>query len=144
MTGQYIATSTQIVHRIRKSSAFTCMPGIPRILIVAFCEPFDVELEDAFTRLTAQGARTGVHSVMVVDRTSAASLPALIKSNIPARVAFTLTSAGESRAIDGKAAEKLEPGEIIYEPNYRAPEKLKAIFTPEINVKDVVEVIKQN
>ena len=116
------------------------MPGNPRVLIVAFCESFDVELEDAFTRLTAQGARTGVHSVMVVDRTSADSLPALIKSNVPARVAFRLTSAGESRAIYVKAAEKLEPGEIIYESNYGAPEKLKAICASEINVKAVVRL----
>jgi DNA segregation ATPase FtsK/SpoIIIE-like protein len=68
--------------------------------MVSFSDYFDVEREDAIIRLTAQGARTGVHNIIVVDRTGGASLPNMIKSNIPARTVFRLTSAGESRAID--------------------------------------------
>jgi DNA segregation ATPase FtsK/SpoIIIE, S-DNA-T family len=118
--------------------------GLPRILIVAFCEFFDVETEDAFTRLTAQGVRAGIHSIIVVDRTSGQSLPGMIKSNIPARVVFRLTSVGESRAIDVPGAEKLELGEIVYKPNFGSTTKLKAIFTPEDNVKEVVEAVKNS
>jgi hypothetical protein len=41
-------------------------------------------------------------------------------------------------------AEKLEPGEIIYKPNFGNQVKLKAIFTPEVNVKEVVEAVKNS
>ena len=78
---------------------------------------------------------------MVVDRTNGASLPGMIKSNIPARAVFRLTSGGESRAIDVSGREKLEPGELIYKPNYGSSLKLQAVFTPEVNVKEVVEAV---
>jgi DNA segregation ATPase FtsK/SpoIIIE-like protein len=71
-------------------------------------------------------------------------LPGSIKSNIPARVVFRLSSAGESRAIDVIGAEKLEPGEIIYKPNFGSTISLKAIYTPETNAKEVVEAVKQS
>jgi hypothetical protein len=47
-------------------------------------------------------------------------------------------SAGEARAIDASGAEKLEPSQLIYKPNYGESTKLKAIFTLESNVKEVV------
>jgi DNA segregation ATPase FtsK/SpoIIIE, S-DNA-T family len=119
------------------------LAGTPHILIVSFFEYFDVEREDAIIRLTAQAARTGIHNIIVVDRTSGASLPSMIKSNIPARVAFRLTSVGESRALDVVGAEKLEPSEIIYKPNFGSTVNLKMIFTPETNVKEVVGPVKQ-
>jgi DNA segregation ATPase FtsK/SpoIIIE-like protein len=114
-----------------------------RILLVTFFNLFDVETESLFTLLTSQGARAGIHNILVVERTTGKNLPGGIKSNIPARVVFRLLSAGESRAIDVSGAEKLEPGEIIYKPNFGGDEKLKAIYTPEENVKTVVEAVKQ-
>jgi len=101
-----------------------------------------VEIEDLIMRLTAQGVRTGIHNIIVVDRTSGASLPGMIKSNVPAWVVFRVTSAGESRAIDELGAEKLDPGEIIYEPNFGGTAELKPVFTPEANVKEAVEAAK--
>ena len=53
--------------------------AVPRILVVTFSDVFGVETEDAMTRLTAQGVRTGIHNIIVVDRTSGASLPGTIK-----------------------------------------------------------------
>ena len=117
--------------------------AVPSILIVAFCEFFDVETEDSWIRLTAHSERTGIHSIIIVDRTTGASLPSTIKSNIPARAVFRLTSASESRAIEVSGAEKLQPGEAIYKPNFGNTANLKAIFTPEIDVKEVVEAVKQ-
>jgi len=70
-------------------------------------------------------------------------LPANIKGNIPARVVFRLSSAGESKAIDVSGAEKLQPGEIIYKPNFGEQVSLKSIFTPENKVKVVAEAVKQ-
>jgi DNA segregation ATPase FtsK/SpoIIIE-like protein len=130
------------VRDLRAYNEKSGLEGIPHILIVSFFDYFDVEREDAITRLTAQGARTGIHNIIVVDRTSRESLPGMVKSNIPARVVFRLTSVGEARAIDVSGGEKLEPGELIYKPNFGSLQKLDALFTPEANVKEVVEAAK--
>ena len=94
--------------------------------------------------LTGQGVRAGIHNIMIIERTNGKSLPANIKSNVPARVVFRLSSAGESKAIDLSGAEKLQPGEIIYKPNFGDEVKLKAIFTPESNIKEVVGAVKNS
>jgi hypothetical protein len=41
-------------------------------------------------------------------------------------------------------AEKLELGEIIYKPNFGGAEKLKAIYTSEANVREVMEAVKES
>jgi hypothetical protein len=53
-----------------------------------------------------------------------------------------LSSAGESKAIGVQGAENLQPGELLYQPNFGSQVKLQAIFTPESNVKEVVEATK--
>lgn len=118
--------------------------ALPYILIVTFSDAYSIETEDALVRITPHGARAGIHSIIVTNHTSGASLPGMIKSNIPARVVFRLTSAGESRAIDVSGGDKLEPGKIIYKPNYGATAKLNAVFTPETNVKEVIEAVKSS
>jgi len=118
--------------------------GLPHILLITFFNFFDIETEDALTMLSGQGVRAGIHNIIIVERTNGKSLPANIKSNIPARVVFRLSSAGESKAIDVSGAEKLEPGKLIYKPNFGTPESLDALFTPEINVKEVVDAVKNS
>jgi DNA segregation ATPase FtsK/SpoIIIE-like protein len=130
---------------VRDIKAFNEKSGgsvLPQILIITRPDFIDIEIEDAITVLTARGIRTGIFNSLVVDQTQGIGLPSPIKSNIPARIAFRMTSSIEARSIDLLGAEKLEPGEIIYKPNYGEQEKLKALFTPEANVKEVVEAIK--
>ena len=132
--------------RVRDIRAYNEKLGfeaLPHILIITFLDVSALGTEYALVILTAQGIRTGIHNIIVVDRTRGASLPTMLKSNIPARVAFRLTSAEESRAKDAAGAEELEPGVIIYKPNYGTTEKLKAVFTPETNVKEVVAAVKK-
>lgn len=131
------------VRDIRAFNEKAGFEAISHILIITFSDAYPIETEDALIRLTAQGASTGIHNIIVTDHTSGVFLPVMINSNIPARAVFRLTSAGESRAIDVSGAEKLEPGEIIYQPNFGESIKLKAIFTPEINVKEVIEAVKE-
>jgi DNA segregation ATPase FtsK/SpoIIIE-like protein len=118
--------------------------AIPYILIVTYVAFIDDEIRDALTVLTEQGLRAGIHNVVIVNRANRESLPQSLKSNIPARVVFRMSSAGESKAIDVPGSEKLEPSELIYKPNYGSAEKLKAVFTPEVNVKKVVEAVKSS
>ncbi len=110
--------------------------------MATFLSSSDIETTDSLTTLPGQGARTGIRNKVVVDRTNEKSLPNSIKSNIPARVVFRVASAGESRAIAVTGAEKLEVGEMLYKPNFGGQVRLKAIFTPEANVKEVVEAVR--
>lgn len=116
--------------------------GIPHIVMITFGAFYSVEIEDALIRLSSLGGRAGIHNILIVGRADGKSLPSAIKTSIPARVVFRLTSVGESKAIDVSGGEKLEPGELIYKPNYGSTEKLNAIFTPEANVKEVVEAVR--
>jgi DNA segregation ATPase FtsK/SpoIIIE-like protein len=131
------------VRNIRAFNEQMGFQALPYILTIIYVGGYSVETEDALVQLTTQGARTGIHNIIVTDHTSGALLPNILKSNIPARAIFRLTSAGESKAIDISGAEMLEPGELIYKPNYGGSEKLKALFTPETNVKEVTGAVKQ-
>jgi len=118
--------------------------GEPRILAITYYNFFGVEAEDCLAMLAGQGQRAGIHNIVVIEHTNAKIFSNSIKNNIPARVTFRLSSAGESKAIDILGAETLEPGEIIYKPNFGESVKLKSIFTPEENVKEVVEAVKKS
>jgi len=85
----------------------------------------------------------GIHNTVVVDQTNGESLPRSIKNNILARVVFRLSNARESKAIDVSGGENLQLGEIIYKPKFGPHVRLKAIFIPEGNPKEVVEAVKQ-
>jgi S-DNA-T family DNA segregation ATPase FtsK/SpoIIIE len=131
---------------VRDIASYNAQAGsleIPHIVIITFFTFLSEEIEDALVKLSSLGNRAGIHNIVVVDRTDGKSLPSTIKTSIPARIVFRLSSAGESKTIDVLGAEKLEPGELIYKPNYGASVKLKAIFTPEVNIKEVVGAVKQ-
>jgi DNA segregation ATPase FtsK/SpoIIIE-like protein len=131
---------------VRDITHFNEMSGfmaLPRVLTITFIDFLSVETEDALVRLTAQGPRTGIHNILIADHTNGSALPGVIKNNIPARVVFRMSSAGESKAIEVSGAEKLQPGEIIYKPNYGNVKKLNAIFTPEVHVKEVIKAVTQ-
>jgi DNA segregation ATPase FtsK/SpoIIIE-like protein len=114
----------------------------PRILIVTFLETPEPATFHLLTRLTGSGLRTGIYNIIVTDRTNEKNLPNDIKSNVGARAVFRMTSVIDSRAIGVEGAESLGSGEILYRGNFRDQIKLKAVFTSEENVKEVVEAIK--
>lgn len=132
---------------VRNISSYNGLSGVQKlahILIITFYNFPDIETEDSLTTLSGQGVRAGIHNIVMVDRTNSQSLPSTIKNNIPARLVFRLTSVGESKAIDVTGAEKLQPGQIIHKPNFERQVSLKGIYTPERNVKEVIEAVKES
>jgi S-DNA-T family DNA segregation ATPase FtsK/SpoIIIE len=132
---------------VRDIGSFNKLSGndvLPHILLITFYSSSDWDTEDVISQIAGVSSRTGIHTIIVVDRTTGKSLPTSFKSTIPARVVFRLSSAGESKAIDVSEAEKLELGEIIYKPNFGGAEKLKAIYTSEANVREVMEAVKES
>jgi DNA segregation ATPase FtsK/SpoIIIE, S-DNA-T family len=131
---------------VRDIEAFNKMSGfeaLPHILVVTFLVFPDIEATDALTLLTSTGARAGIHNILVVDQANENSIPGSIRNNVPARVVFRVASASVGRNTSVNGAENLGIGEMLFKSNFGKQIKLKSIFTPEVNVKEVVEAVKQ-
>ena len=72
------------------------------------------------------------------------NLSADLKANIPSRAVLRVTSGQDSRLAGVKGAENLGLGELLLKAGNLEPKKLSTIFTPEANVIELVEAVKQS
>lgn len=104
-----------------------------------------VEVEDTICRLAQMARATGIHLVVATQRPSVDVITGLIKANIPARIAFNVSSMVDSRVIlDGPGAEKLlGRGDMLYVPPDQAkPMRIQGTFVSDKEVNKVVEFFK--
>lgn len=104
-----------------------------------------VEVEDAITRLAQMARATGIHLVIATQRPSVDVITGLLKANIPARLAFNVSSMIDSRVIiDMPGAEKLlGRGDMLYIPPDQAkPTRIQSTFVSEQEVHKLVEFLK--
>lgn len=100
------------------------------------------EVEDAICRLAQMARAAGLHLIIATQRPSVNVITGLIKANIPSRIAFSVSSAIDSRTIiDGAGAEKLlGKGDMLFFPSgYPKPVRVQGAF---ISDKEVSEVVK--
>jgi len=104
-----------------------------------------VEVEDAIARLAQMARATGIHLVIATQRPSVNVITGLIKANIPARIAFNVSSMIDSRVIlDSPGAEKLlGRGDMLYIPPDQAKAtRIQGAFVSEKEVKSLVDFLK--
>ncbi|WFR54867.1 DNA translocase FtsK 4TM domain-containing protein [Anaerocolumna sp. AGMB13025] len=102
------------------------------------------EVEDAICRLAQMARAAGLHLIIATQRPSVNVITGLIKANIPSRIAFSVSSAIDSRTIiDGSGAEKLlGKGDMLFFPSgYPKPVRVQGAFISDKEVGSVVEFL---
>jgi len=103
------------------------------------------KVEELIARLAQKARAAGIHLIMATQRPSADVITGLIKANIPARVAFQVSSKIDSRIIlDQSGAETLlGHGDMLYLPPGTAlPERIHGAFVSDEEVHRLVDHIK--
>jgi DNA segregation ATPase FtsK/SpoIIIE, S-DNA-T family len=99
------------------------------------------EVETLLVRLAQMARATGIHLLIATQRPSVDVLTGLIKANVPARVAFAVTSLTDSRVVlDMPGAERLlGRGDMLFMPPDAA--KPHRIQGPYIDDRDLQKVV---
>ncbi len=103
------------------------------------------EIEGVIVRLAQMARAVGIHLILATQRPSVDVITGLIKANMPARIAFSVTSVVDSRTIlDSAGAEKLlGRGDLLYlSPSLSKPKRMQGPFVSEGEVERVTEYLK--
>ncbi|RMH57558.1 MAG: DNA translocase FtsK, partial [Deinococcus-Thermus bacterium] len=104
------------------------------------------EVEQAILRLAQMARATGMHLILATQRPSVDILTSLIKVNIPARMAFAVSSGFDSRTIlDTYGAERLvgQGDMLFHQPGLPKPVRLQGPFLSETEVHRIAEFLRE-
>lgn len=102
------------------------------------------DVEAAIMRIAQMARAAGIHLIIATQRPSVDVITGLIKANIPSRIAFSVSSAVDSRTIlDMQGAEKLlGKGDMLYLPYGESkPKRIQGAFLSDKEVEDVVNFV---
>lgn len=105
------------------------------------------DVETSIARIAAKARAAGMHLIIGTQRPDVSVITGTIKSNIPSRIAFTVSSQIDSRTIlDGAGAEKLVGrGDMLFSPvGSRLPLRVQGAFVDEKEIEKIVSFIKDH
>lgn len=150
-------SKSSIVDRIRKRESNDAVIDMTDIehpmpyIIIIVDELADLmmisskEVEDSIIRLSQKSRAVGIHIVLATQRPSVNVITGLIKSNMPARVSFQVSSKVDSRTIlDKNGAETLiGQGDMLYLPPTDSKLiRAQGVYISDEEIERVVEFIK--
>ncbi len=150
-------SKSSIVDRIRKRESNDAVIDMTEIehpmpyIIIIVDELADLmmisskEVEDSIIRLSQKSRAVGIHIVLATQRPSVNVITGLIKSNMPARVSFQVSSKVDSRTIlDKNGAETLiGQGDMLYLPPTDSKLiRAQGVYVSDEEIERVVEFIK--
>jgi len=104
------------------------------------------DIEGSVIRLAQMARAVGIHLILATQRPSVDVITGLIKANIPARIAFSVTSAIDSKTIlDISGAEKLlgQGDMLISTPDTSRPKRLQGAFVSDKEIKNICDYLKE-
>lgn len=100
-----------------------------------------IEVEALLVRLAQMARATGIHLILATQRPSVNVLTGLIKANVPARIAFAVSSGVDSRVVlDMPGAERLlGRGDMLFlPPDAAKPQRVQGAYIEDGDVQKIV------